>query len=107
MDATRQRIGLRIKSLRRGRGLTQEQVAERTRLSVNYLSRVERGLENPTLDTFLALAGALKVEPLDLFTIEQEEPDSRRLRQRLTRLIDEAQDDQLGQALKVLRGLLR
>ena len=104
---TKRRIGRRIKSLRRGRALTQEQVAERTRLSVNYLSRIERGLENPTLDTFLALAGALKVELLDLFTVEQEEPDPRRLRQLLTRLIGEARDDQLGQAAKVLRGLLR
>lgn len=104
---TRQRIGRRIKSLRQGRTLTQEQVAERTRLSVNYLSRIERGLENPTLDTFLALAGALKVELLDLFTVEQEEPDPRRLRQLLTRLIGEARDDQLGQAVKVFRGLFR
>jgi transcriptional regulator with XRE-family HTH domain len=104
---TRQRIGRRIKSLRQGRTLTQEQVAERTRLSVNYLSRIERGLENPTLDTFLALAEALKVEPLDIFTVEQEEPDPRRLRQLLTRLIGEARDDQLGQAVKVFRGLLR
>ena len=104
---TRQRIGRRIKSLRQGCTLTQEQVAERTRLSVNYLSRIERGLENPTLDTFLALAGALKVEPLDLFTVEQEELDPRRLRQLLTRLIGEARDDQLGQAVKVFRGLLR
>jgi len=28
---------------------------------------VERGLENPTLDTLLGLAEALKVEALDLF----------------------------------------
>ncbi len=104
---TRRGIGRRIKSLRQGRRLTQEQVAERTRLSVNYLSRIERGLENPTLDTFLALAGALKVEPLDLFIIEHEEPDPRRLRQMLMRLVGEARDDQLGQAVKVLRGLLR
>lgn len=62
-------------------------MAERTRLSVNYLGRIERGLENPTLDTFLALAGALMVEPLDLFTVEQEEPDPRRLREFLTRLM--------------------
>ena len=47
---TKRLIGARIKSLRRGRGLTQEKVAEKTGISVNYLSRIERGLENPTLD---------------------------------------------------------
>ncbi len=90
-----------------GRGLTQDQVAERTGLSLNYLSRIERGLENPTLDSFLAIAGALKVEPLDLFTIDSEESDPRRLRQTLTRLIGEVRDDQFGQTVKILRVLLR
>ncbi len=103
---TKRLIGARIKSLRRGRGLTQEKVAERTGLSVNYLSRIERGLENPTLDTLLGLAKALKVEPLDLFTFEHE-ADPRRLRQSLVRLVSEAKDDQISQAAKVLRALLR
>ena len=104
---TKERIGLRIKSLRRGRGLTQDQVAERTGLSLNYLSRIERGLENPTLDTFLALADALKVEPLDLFTIDSEESDPRRLRQILARLVADVRDDQLGQMIRIFRVLLR
>lgn len=105
MDAKRL-LGARIKSLRRGRGLTQEQVAERTGLSVNYLSRIERGLENPTLDTLLGLAKALKAEPLDLFTFEHE-ADAKRLRQLLARLVGEAREDQLSQMTKVLRALLR
>jgi transcriptional regulator with XRE-family HTH domain len=104
---TKERIGLRIKSLRRGRGLTQDQVAERTGLSLNYLSRIERGLENPTLDTFLAFASALKVEPLDLFTIDSEESDPRRLRQILARLVADVRDDQLGQMIRIFRVLLR
>ncbi len=103
---TKRLIGARIKSLRRGRGLTQEKVAEKTGISVNYLSRIERGLENPTLDTLLGLAKALKVEPLDLFTFEHE-ADPRRLRQSLVRLVSEAKDDQISQAAKVLRALLR
>ncbi len=82
-------------------------MAERTGLSLNYLSRIERGLENPTLGTFLALADALKVEPLDLFTIDSEESDPRRLRQTLARLIAEVRDDRLGQTVRILRVLLR
>ncbi len=106
MDAKRL-MGARIKSLRRGRGRTQEQVAERAGLSVNYLSRIERGLENPTLETLLSLGEALKVEPVDLFTFEHEEPDPSRLRQLLARLVTEAKDDQLSYAVKILRSLLR
>lgn len=103
---TKRLIGARIKSLRGGRGLTQEQVAERTGLSVNFVSRIERGLENPTLDTLLGLAKALKVDPLDLFTIEHED-DPRRLRQLLVRLVNEARDDRPAQAAKILRAVLR
>jgi transcriptional regulator with XRE-family HTH domain len=104
---TKQLLGARIKSLRQGRGRTQEQLAERVGLSVNYLSRIERGLENPTLDTLLGVAEALKVEPVELFTFHHEEPDPRRLRQLLARLVGEAKDEQLNQAVKVVRSLLR
>ncbi len=103
---TKRLIGARIKSLRQVRGLTQERVAERTGLSVNYLSRIERGLENPTLDTLLGLAKALKAEPLDLFTFEHED-DPKKLRQVLARLVGEAREDQVSQVVKLLRALLR
>jgi len=105
--SVKQDLGGRIRSLRRGRGRTQEQLAERVGLSVNYVSRIERGLENPTLETLLGLAEALKVELGDLFTFEQQESDPKRLRQFLAHLLDEAKGDQLSQAVKVLRALLR
>jgi len=104
---TKQLLGARIRSLRRGREQTQEQVAERVGLTVNYVSRIERGLENPTLETLLKLAEALRVEPVDLFTFSHEERDPRRLRQSIGRLATEAADDQLGHMVKVLRALLR
>jgi transcriptional regulator with XRE-family HTH domain len=104
---TKQLLGARIKSLRRARERTQEEVAERVGLSVNYLSRIERGLENPTLDLLLGIAEMLKVEPVDLFTFEHEEPDPKRLRQFLARLVAEAKDHQLSHAVKVLRSVLR
>jgi len=103
----KQLLGARIKSLRRGRERTQEQLSERVGLSVTYLSRIERGLENPTLSTLFALAEALKVEPVELFTFGHEEPDPKRLRQLLARLVTEAKGDQLKQAVKVLGSLLR
>jgi transcriptional regulator with XRE-family HTH domain len=102
---TKQQIGRQIKSLRQARALTQEQVAERTRLSVNYLSRIERGLENPTLDTLLSVAECLQVDPQDLFAIQDDSP--KRLRQTLSRLAADTRDDQLNQAIRVLRALLR
>lgn len=60
-------IGQRIKELRRAGGLSQESLAERMGISSKYLSSIERGKENPTLDTFIGIATALDVELCELF----------------------------------------
>jgi transcriptional regulator with XRE-family HTH domain len=52
-------IGQRIKELRRGKGLYQEKLAELAETSPNYLSRIECGTENPTLDMLIKLTNAL------------------------------------------------
>ena len=56
-------IGRRIAELRRARGLTQEQLAERVSRNVSYLARVEAGAKHATIDTLNAIAEALG-EPL-------------------------------------------
>lgn len=57
-------IGKIIKKLRKEKGFTQEQFAEKINLSTNYLSKVERGMNTPNVETFLKMA-----EFLD-FTLE-------------------------------------
>ena len=52
-------IGQRIKELRKSKGLSQEKFAELAETSPNYLSRMERGTENPTLDMLIKLSNAL------------------------------------------------
>jgi transcriptional regulator with XRE-family HTH domain len=61
------RLGQRVRILRRRRDLTQEQLAEATHLSANYISGIERGLYSPSLTTLAVLADALGVEIKDLF----------------------------------------
>ena len=45
-------IGKRIKECRENLGLTQEQFSEKTGLSTNYISAVERGAAFPTSPSF-------------------------------------------------------
>jgi len=54
-------IGSRIKTLRQVRGISQEELAEKTSLNTKYISSIERGKANPTLDTFIKIADALKL----------------------------------------------
>ncbi len=52
-----------LKTLRAARQLTQEDVAERCKLSVAYISLLERSGRNAPLNTVERIADALGVEP--------------------------------------------
>lgn len=52
--------GRRIKELRRGMGLTQEQLAEKVGLSTVMVSSIERGVTGTSIDTMGLLADVLK-----------------------------------------------
>jgi DNA-binding XRE family transcriptional regulator len=56
-------FGLRLRTLRLERGLTQEQLAETADLHPTFISNVERGYSAPTLYTLVRLAEALDVQP--------------------------------------------
>lgn len=55
-----------LKSERRRRRLSQETLAHRARLSVSYISMLERGQRSPPLATLESLAKALAVPPTQL-----------------------------------------
>ena len=61
------RFGERVKTLRKATGLSQEEFAERCGFARSYMSKVERGKANPSLDAVQTLADALKVKVRDLF----------------------------------------
>lgn len=62
----RRLVGENVKRLRLEQGLTQEQFAEKSGFSQQYLSDLERGRRNPTVVTLWELAQALGVEPVVL-----------------------------------------
>ena len=53
----------RLKVLRTARGMSQAEVAKAAGLSRGYLSRIEIGMQSPTLEVIERLAAALKVKP--------------------------------------------
>jgi transcriptional regulator with XRE-family HTH domain len=62
----RQLVGRNVRRVRVAKGLTQEQLAERSGFSQQYLSDLERGRRNPTVVTLFELAQALGVSHVDL-----------------------------------------
>ena len=61
-------FGERLREIRTERGLTQEQLAEAAGVDRNYIGQIERGERNVALVNIVTIAGALKVQPADLFT---------------------------------------
>ncbi|MGE7836208.1 helix-turn-helix domain-containing protein [Viridibacillus arvi] len=66
-------IGKKIKRLRLKKGLTQEELGERTDLSKGYISQLERDLNSPSIETLFTLLEVLGSTPKDFFDDEQEE----------------------------------
>ena len=100
-------FGRRLRSLRTDRGLTQQQLGEKAGLSYKYLGAIERGEKNPSLKVIDKLARALAVEPRDMLDVEHEETAPTKLKKQLNRLLKEADQTRLQQAVKLLRALLR
>lgn len=65
----RKLVGANCSRIRKERGWTQEELAERSGLSQQYISGLERGRRNPTILTLFELAQALGVNPADLICL--------------------------------------
>lgn len=103
----KQQLGKRIKLLRTRLGLTQDALGEKVQINPKYLSNIERGKENPTLDTLLRLAQSLKVEPWEMFVIEQETLDKQALRGKLNHLLEQANgEEQLRLIVRLLQAAI-
>jgi transcriptional regulator with XRE-family HTH domain len=62
----RKALSNNLKKHRRRRGWSQEKLAEESGLHRTYVSGVERGDRNPTIEVIAKLAKALGVRPFDL-----------------------------------------
>jgi transcriptional regulator with XRE-family HTH domain len=60
-------VGARVAELRREKGLTQEELAQRVGTNLKHLQRIEAGRANLTLRSLATLASALGVEVLAFF----------------------------------------
>ena len=67
----RRLVGRNFAHIRQARGLTQEQVAELSGFSQQYISGLERGHRNPTVVTLFKLAQALGVAPVELLLADR------------------------------------
>lgn len=72
------KIGHRIKTMRKSKGITQEQLSETINVSPHYIYEIERGLKQMSLETFISITHALNTSADYLLfgTPHCDDPDS-------------------------------
>ena len=70
MEDIRKGLGKRIRTLRKLKALTQEELGEKAGISYKFVGEIERGEVNPSLDSLVRIANALGVKAGDLFPRE-------------------------------------
>lgn len=70
MSELRILFGKKLRALRRANDMTQENLAEKIGVSVEFVSNVERGINAPSFETLEKIAIVLKTKYKDLFDFE-------------------------------------
>lgn len=66
------RVAKNVKAIRIGKGLSQQDLADRTGLTVRYISRLENTSPNLTLEVVERLTKGLECSPKDLISSDEE-----------------------------------
>ena len=67
IDEVYLRIGQNIKKYRELRGLTQQQLADKIGMGINFVGKVEVAFSRPSIPTLVKIANALEISLMDLF----------------------------------------
>ena len=92
----------RIRRLRKAARLSLEEAAERGNITGNFWGDVERGKKVPSLDTIVAMAKGLGVQPNILLALEREE-DPRDIRKRIDTLLTTCTPQQLELLHRIIK----
>ena len=82
--------GIRIKELRRENGITQEEFADRLRITDSYLRKIESGIRSASIETLVDIAFSFHVS-LDYLIVGEPASDS-------------ALQERINKAIQILNG---
>ena len=73
MTDIKKKFGVRLFQLRSGAGMTQAELAEKSNLSVDTISRIERGDRAPSFESLERIAAALGADLMQILNFEGKE----------------------------------
>ena len=100
----KQAIGARIRELRHKKGLTQEEFAELVNVAPRHISRIENGVNTPSIEALERIAKVFNLEVKDLCNF-QHLYDEEFLRKSINEIIDNLNAEELSSAFKLLNAM--
>lgn len=105
MSDEKELLGARIKELRKGKGLTQQQLAEMIEIDPKHLSKIEVGNSYPSMYNLEKITKALNVKMQDLFKFEHHK-NRKELIKAITEMLNSANDDAVKLTYKILSEII-
>ena len=96
-------VGNRIRQLRKGKGLSQEELGYKSELHYTHIGAIERGEKNWSIETLVKVAGGLKVTINDLLIQPSKPEDIKSLKKGVIAEINQASPE----ALKIFSDMVR
>jgi len=98
-------LGSRIRTLRKAKGWTQEELGKHADTSYKFLGEIERGVQNPSFSILVKISRALGVPLYELFRFESEGLNRKEMESRLQSILRALPDDEFGRILTMLKAL--
>jgi transcriptional regulator with XRE-family HTH domain len=98
-------LGRRIRALRNAKGWTQEKLGGESGISYKFIGEIERGLQNPSFETLVKIAAALRVALPALVSFEQETLDKKSIESRISQIVKILPDEEMSRLHMVLLSL--
>lgn len=98
-------LGKRIQTIRKSKGLTQQELGEKAQLNYKHIGEIERGVQNPSLALLQNIAEGLEIELVDLFLFDYKAIGRDKTIKGIDKILKSLPDETLNQVLFVLKSL--
>ncbi len=105
MQTTKELIAIRLKQLRKSRGLTQEKLAELIGRDTKHISKLEIAGSYPSIETLDRIANVLNVEIKEFFNFDGLK-DKNYIKEEFTKLINYSDEKHLQILYKIHKDLI-
>ncbi|MBN1444477.1 MAG: helix-turn-helix transcriptional regulator [Candidatus Omnitrophica bacterium] len=100
-------LGKKIREMRKERGLTQEELAWKSGISLNFMGQIERGHKKPSIKTLKKISETLGIAPSALFEeIKYAPPEEDLLIEKIKSLLKEGSEEDKKLIYKIVKSVL-